>query len=600
VTNADGAAIIKQAVDIVDVIGQVVPLRRAGRRHVGLCPFHKEKTPSFSVDAENGFFYCFGCGAGGDVLTFTMKHWNLTFSEALRYLADRYNLTLPETGRDNEQVRKERDAMFAVLDEACDFFYRELHHSESGKAAREYLKKRRLPEKTVEHQRLGYAPNAWDVLLRHFRHRGLDPSLGVKAGLFVESAKGSLYDRFRNRLMFPIADDRGRVVAFGGRSLDGSEPKYLNSPETAVYHKGRTLYQFAAAREACRELRQVVLVEGYLDLLAFHAQDFYRVAATLGTALTATQVRLLHRIADEVVLVYDADPAGRKAMFRALPLFLDEELAVTTVDLPSGMDPDDFLKSEGIGAFEKLMETRRDLGSVAIDDALSSWDGTSVGKGRVIQQLQPILGGVSHPVLRSDYVRRVAERLALSEDVVDRQLASGKAGVPGPRRPESTRWAERMQPPSTGVQAVASPEETLVRLMVRHPVLIDEVRTAGVLERFAASSLRSIAEALFQAVDRPEAFDPRSVYERLAGDEARALFSRLLLEDDTGDLEFCRLVLHERMESLRRRDAVQRRAALQAAIEEAEKNGDFGRLQELLREMQSIHKVESRTQTGIR
>jgi hypothetical protein len=223
-----------------------------------------------------------------------------------------------------------------------------------------------------------------------------------------------------------------------------------------------------------------------------------------------------------------------------------------------------------------------------------------VGKGRVIQQLQPILGGVSHPVLRSDYVRRVAERLALSEDVVDRQLASGKAGVPGPRRPESTRWAERMQPPSTGVQAVASPEETLVRLMVRHPVLIDEVRTAGVLERFAASSLRSIAEALFQAVDRPEAFDPRSVYERLAGDEARALFSRLLLEDDTGDLEFCRLVLHERMASLRRRDAVQRRAALQAAIEEAEKNGDSARLQELLREMQSIHKVESRTQTGIR
>ncbi|MDY6909661.1 MAG: DNA primase [Thermodesulfobacteriota bacterium] len=599
-TNADGAAIIKQAVDIVDLIGQVVPLRRAGRRHVGLCPFHKEKTPSFSVDAENGFFYCFGCGAGGDVLAFAMKHWNLNFPEALRYLADRYNVTLPETGRDNEQVRKERDAMFAVLEAACDFFYRELHHSESGKAAREYLKKRSLPEKTVERQRLGYAPNAWDVLLRHFRHRGLDPRLGVKAGLFVESAKGSIYDRFRNRLMFPIADDRGRVVAFGGRSLDGSEPKYLNSPETAVYHKGRTLYQFAEAREACRELRQVVLVEGYLDLLSFHAQDFYRVAATLGTALTAPQVRLLHRIADEVVLVYDADPAGRKAMFRALPLFLDEELAVTTVDLPSGMDPDDFLKSEGIGAFEKLMETRRDLGSVAIDDALSSWDGTSVGKGRVIQQLQPILGGVSHPVLRSDYVRRVAERLALSEDVVDRQLASGKAGVPGPRRPESTRWAGQMQPPSTGVQAVASPEETLVRLMVRHPVLIDEVRTAGVLERFAASSLRSIAEALFQTVDRPEAFDPRSVYERLADDEARALFSRLLLEDDTGDLEFCRLVLHERMASLRRRDAVQRRAALQAAIEEAEKNGDFGRLQELLREMQSIHKVESRTQTGIR
>jgi DNA primase len=283
---------------------------------MGLCPFHDEKTPSFYVDAEKQFFHCFGCGTGGDVIKFVMKYQNLPFVEALRYLADRYNILLPQRGhssssQDRLELRQKQDKLFHALQLATDFFYAQLHHSSAGIVARNYLQKRELPGSVVETQRLGYAPHSWDALLKHLEKAGLSSQVGAEAGLLVKNAKERTYDRFRHRLIFPIADERNRVVAFGGRSLDDSQPKYLNSSDSPVYHKGRMLYQLPAAREACRKVRQVVLVEGYMDLLAFHARGFQRVVATLGTALTAQQLRLLARICDEVVLVYDADEAGQ-------------------------------------------------------------------------------------------------------------------------------------------------------------------------------------------------------------------------------------------------------------------------------------------------
>ncbi|MFP5213479.1 MAG: DNA primase [Acidobacteriota bacterium] len=241
--NSDAATLVKQAVDIVDVIGRLVPLRRSGNRHIGLCPFHHEKTPSFQVDGDNQLYYCFGCGSGGDVLSFVMKHQNLSFGEALKSLAEQYHIPLPERersydGREAEAVRKDREELFKVLDLATEFFYGQLHHSAGGRVARDYIEKRGLPEEVVETERLGYAPPEWSSLLAHLEERGADPEIGIKAGLLAKSQKDRIYDRFRNRLIFPIRDDRGRVVAFGGRSLSTDErqdePKYLNSPETDI------------------------------------------------------------------------------------------------------------------------------------------------------------------------------------------------------------------------------------------------------------------------------------------------------------------------------------------------------------------------------
>jgi len=418
--TSDAATLVKEAADIVDVVGQVVKLRRVGNRYLGLCPFHQEKTPSFQVDAENQLYYCFGCGSGGDILSFVMKSQNIAFGEALQSLAERYHVHLPEEEPSHAQreAKREADGLYLVLEAANQFFTGQLHHSPAGELARRTIEQRGLPARVVEEQRLGYAPNRWDGLLQHLRQSGLDPQLGVKAGLLVISAGERLYDRFRHRLIFPITNDRGKVVAFGGRSLDGSDPKYLNSPETALYHKGRMLYNLGRAREACRQTRQVVLVEGYMDLLAFHCQGFYRVVATLGTALTAQQVRLLARLADEVVLLYDADAAGERAMIRALPLFLQERLAVTCPKLPAGMDPDDFLKAEGLEGLDRILRDRQDLGQVAVEQILAGWDGTTAGKTTIIDELQPLLDAVQQPVLYDEYLRLAGGRLALSAAVI--------------------------------------------------------------------------------------------------------------------------------------------------------------------------------------
>ena len=351
-TGSGIATLVKQAVDIVEVIGRAVHLRRSGNRHVGLCPFHQEKTPSFQVDADNQLYYCFGCGTGGDVLSFVMKHQNLTFTDAVKYLSDRYNIPLPQKDhavRDDLLLasQEERKRILAAIECCGGLLLPPASCRPEGRAAREYIAERGLPEEVVESQKLGYAPARGDGLFEHLKKSGIEPALAVKAGLLGQSSNDSskFFDRFRNRLIFPIRDERDVIVAFGGRILsqdEQNEPKYLNSPETPVYHKGRMLYQYAVARQACRKVRQALLVEGYMDLLAFHAKGFYRVAATLGTALTSQQVRLLSRMCDEVVLAYDGDDAGERAMLRALPLFLAEELSVSCIRFPEGLDPGRF------------------------------------------------------------------------------------------------------------------------------------------------------------------------------------------------------------------------------------------------------------------
>jgi DNA primase len=583
--HADAASMVKDAADIVDVVGQVVKLRRVGNRHLGLCPFHQEKTPSFQVDSQNQLFYCFGCGIGGDVLSFVMKAQNLSFGEALEFLADRYHIRLPSKDplQQSGEHKKELPEHYQALAAAADFFHEQLHHSAAAEVARRYVEQRGLPARVVEEQRMGYAPNQWDGLMNHLRKAGINQRVGIETGLLIASSSDRVYDRFRQRLMFPIADDRGRVVAFGGRSLDGAEPKYLNSPETSLYHKGRMLYNLARAREACRQVRQVVLVEGYLDLLAFHARGFYRVAATLGTALTAQQVRLLRRFADEVVLLYDGDEAGQRAMFRAAPLFLEEGLAVTCPRLPVGMDPDDFLKDHGLAGFEQLLEQREDLGKVAIGDVLSGWDGTTAGKASVIERLQPLFDAARQPVVRAEYLRVVAERLELAESVVQSQLQQK-------RRPPS----DRGMPQALGVPgAVDGPhpqaiEENILRVVVQYPCLVQKLKDSGAIEYFREGRLRAVAEALTQ-LDPAQEQELSRLCDQFADSDLRAIVARLVMQEDHyGDLDSACLHFEDRLGALKQRQVRQCRKELLQSIRQAEQDGDSHKVKELLQQFQSI------------
>ena len=590
-TDSGIATLVKQAVDIVEVISQAVHLRRSGNRHVGLCPFHQEKTPSFQVDADNQLYYCFGCGTGGDVLSFVMKHQNLTFTDAVKYLADRYNIQLPQK---DHAVRsdlllasqEERRRILAAVECAADFFYRQLHVAPEGRVAREYVAGRGLPEEVVESQKLGYAPARWDGLFEHLKKNGIEPALAVKAGLLSKSSSDSakFFDRFRNRLIFPIRDERGAIVAFGGRILsedEPNEPKYLNSPETPVYHKGRMLYQYGVARQACRQVRQALLVEGYMDLLAFHAKGFHRVAATLGTALTSQQVRLLSRMCDEVVLAYDGDDAGERAMLRALPLFLLEELSVSCIRFPDGLDPDDFLKKFGMAELERLIDHREELGTYAVRKAVSAWDGSSAGRARIFSELQPIFQSVRQPVLKSEYLRITAERFSITEEVAEAQLLHEKRG-----RPDSGRWQSGSFNYPKPLQ-IESLEEKVLRLMIRYPALVECVRESDALCCFEESKLAAMAGLLCQAgFCSAEEYSPSSLYDLLRESDLQELYTRYLLEPY--ELEEPEIQLRDWLEALLKRMAKKRNKELEQCLREAERKGDRAQITNILVEIRNL------------
>lgn len=605
---SEAANLIKQAVDILDVVGRVVPLRRVGNRHVGLCPFHQEKTPSFHVDASNQFYHCFGCGSGGDVLSFVMRHQNLSFGEAIEHLAERYQVVLPEDhgksphnrGRDEASL-KEREELFRVMEAAGEFFYRQLHHSSEGKIARDYVQRRGLPAEVVEGERLGYAPPRWDGLSTFLEQAGFDLLLAEKTGLLSRSAKNRVYDRFRNRLIFPIRNEANRIVAFGGRTLarsdpeggDGGsgaperdfEPKYLNSPETVLYHKGRLLYQLARAREACKSVRQVVLVEGYMDLLAFHAHGFARVVATLGTALTPQQSRLLARMADEVVLAYDGDEAGEKAMLRALPLLQQEAITATCVRFPDGLDPDDFLKREKLTGFERLLQHRSDLGRFAIERAIEGWDGSAAGKPRILAQVKTVVQGARQPLLRSEYTRLIAERLSVPENAVMLEIQQNGGGQARPLRPAQTPMR---------VDQHRSQEENILRLLVKYPSLIAEARSEDATDFFQNRNVKAVAEALMAVETGPDVpFDAAAVFEKLTEESQRDLFTRFLLEPL--EMEEPEVQMRDYLTALREGGSkTLRLRALNEALQQAEADGDSRRMLEILAELRRFHDGEKK------
>jgi DNA primase len=597
VTGSGIATLVKQAVDIIDVIGRAVHLRRSGNRHVGLCPFHEEKTPSFQVDAENQLYYCFGCGTGGDVLSFVMRHQNFTFADAVKYLADRYNIPLPQKDLALQgdlllASQEERRRILAALECAADFFYRQLHFAQEGRVAREYVAGRGLPDDVVESQKLGYAPARWDGLFEHLKKNGIEPALAVTAGLLSKSSSDSskFFDRFRNRLIFPIRDERGTVVAFGGRILakdEQNEPKYLNSPETPVYHKGKMLYQYAVAREACRQVRQVLLVEGYMDLLAFHSKGFYRVAATLGTALTSQQVRLLSRMCDEVVLAYDGDEAGERAIVRALPLFLQEELSVSCIRFPDGLDPDDFLKKFGLSELERLIKQRDELGAYAVRKAVSVWDGSSAGRAQIFSELQPVFQCVRQPLLKSEYLRIIADRFSITEEVAEAQLLHEKRGRPDSGRRQFSS-VNHPKPPE-----IKSLEEGIVMIMIKYPDLVACVRESEALCCFEESRLSDIAATLCRAGFCVEEHNSSALFELMRESDLQELYTRYLLEPY--ELEEPEIQLRDWLGALLKRIEKKRKKELQQSLQEAESRGDSAQVTNILVE---IKKLAAKTNAG--
>ncbi len=427
---------IKDAASLEEVVGAVVKLTRRGRNLVGLCPFHADSKPSFTVSPDKGIFYCFGCGAGGSVFNFLMQYHRLSFPEAVEELARRYGipLTLRDLGPEGAKASRRRQLAYDLLAQAAEF-YRQTLESPAGKKAREYLAHRGLTPEVIRDYQLGYAPDEWDSLRSHLQKKGLSLELAQETGLLLARASGGYYDRFRNRVMFPIADRTGRVIAFGGRVLGDGEPKYLNSPESFLYSKGRLLYGLSQAAQSLRREDLALVVEGYLDLLALRVHGLGPVLATLGTALTRDQVRLLKSLVSRVILVFDGDAAGAAAMRRAFPLFAEEGLAVRVLPLPKGLDPDSYVQAYGPELFQNGWEKAQPIFAFLVEGLIQTHGLDIDGRVRLLTELKPYFQLLRDPVERDLWLKFTAERLDVSEAGLRSSLAAPDpyaASRPGP------------------------------------------------------------------------------------------------------------------------------------------------------------------------
>ncbi len=411
---------VRQTANIVDIASQYTTLKRRGRRHVGLCPFHSEKDPSFTVDDEKQLFHCFGCGMGGDIFTLVMEKENLSFPEALRFLAEKYNIPLPQKRQLSAQQQKLEEKIDKINQSALAFFKKNLFNTREGKEALHYLKKRNISEEIIQALKIGYALNSWDSLLSFFRGKNVSPLDLEKAGLVIlRQKKEGYYDRFRGRIIFPIFNLTGKVIAFGGRTILDDDPKYLNSPDTPVYSKGKMLYGLNFCREAIREKGEVILVEGYTDFVSLYKTGIRNIAASLGTSLTPDQVILAKKFAPRLVVGYDADSAGKKAAVRAISLCFENGVEIKVLNLPPKMDPDSFIRQHGPEAFKDLVEKSTPGLKLLIDfHLLEEKRGTPEEKSKVVRSVVEEIGKIPDRVVRSEYLKKASEYLDVEEEVL--------------------------------------------------------------------------------------------------------------------------------------------------------------------------------------
>ena len=558
---------IRQATDIVSLVRESLPLKKAGSAYKALCPFHREKTPSFHVNPERQIFKCFGCGAGGDVFSFLMKTEGLTFAEAAAALAERAHIRLPTTATGNAPP-SDKALLHQVNGWAAQTFHHWLVKAPLGKRALQYLLARGVTTDTVERFQLGYAPEGWDGLLKAGRSKSYSPELMARAGLLSSSQDSDRrYDRFRNRLMFPISDVQGRAIAFGARALDESEPKYLNSPETPLFAKGRVLYGLHAARAHLKEKRQAVVVEGYMDVIMLYQHGITHAIGVLGTALTRDHVRLLRRYVDEAVLVFDADDADQKSANRSLDAFAAEELAVRVAVLPDGLDPDEFVRRRGAETFLDGLRSARDgiryklnrlLAAIPADRAESS-----LPLARALDDVLATVALMPNAVAQSLEVRTIAEQSGVAEQAVRDRLSR----IASRQRFETNETAT-VESSVSGRQL----ERELLQAMLAYPETVGIVRPGLDANWLGDRNVRTLIQRLFDLSDSGLPTGPAELLARTQEPPLRETVERIIGLDPIPckDPEtWCRKLLDE----LEARTLVQTAARLHSEVSRGETRG---------------------------
>lgn len=589
-SRQDITATIKEQTDIVKIIGEYVDLKRSGVRYLGLCPFHGEKTPSFSVHGAQQFYYCFGCAESGDVFSFLMKYHNYDFPTALRYLADRLNIALPEkklSWKEREQ-QESRDRMYAVLEKATRIYRRCLQDDTAGMMARQYLEKRGIPSAIQARFQLGYAPPkervGWNFLGGKLSAE--EQKIAEEVGLLARGNRGGRYDRFRDRVLFPIHDRKGKVCGFGGRIIGEGQPKYMNSPESPIFNKSRNLLGLHQQMQEIRKRKKAIIVEGNFDLISLVHHGCTNVVAPLGTALTPSQIRLLGRYAEEVILLFDGDAAGIKAAMRAAPLFLGEAVHAKVALVPQGHDPDTYVQHFGMEKLEALFDAAGELPEFVVNQLVVEHGLSLEGKSKIAEKIKPLLDAAPSALQRSVVTAHFAAKLGVEPDRLEASAAT--AALKEPRQPAqepARRSAEENFRPLTSAQ------RRLVEFMILHLQFFKELERAGIRTILQGGIGEIVFLQIQNMIKESNDLQPEEILQALPEGAEKKLVRDTLLKaaegNEAGQIE---AELNEMLEWLSVESMRHRSRALNFEIERVQQAGDHAVLVGLLKEKQDIEK----------
>jgi DNA primase len=560
---------IQAASDIVDVVSSYIPIKRAGRSFKACCPFHNEKTPSFFVNPEKQIWHCFGCGAGGSVFNFVMQYERVSFPEAARALAAKAGIAVPERGGRREQEGESKDALYRLNDFAAAWFRKQLTATAPGTAVLEYLRKRGMSDDLIEHFWLGFAPESRDALFKAARGKGHRGEALLSLGLAMRREESAaVTDRFHNRLMIPIRDVSGRVIAFSGRVLGEGSPKYMNSPESVLFSKSRSLYGIHEARRAIVERGAAIVVEGYFDLFALYAAGIRNVVASQGTAFTADHARSLKRYAPEAVMSFDADAAGQSAALRSLDALVHEGLRVRVLVLAAGHDPDSFVREKGKEAFLALVEHAPDYFDFLLDGLCRRRDArTEVGKARVASEFLDALAQVKDEILREAYRKKLSERIDIPQEYIIREMA--KKG----RRQPAARREEGDEPQAAG--PLPAVEKEIVKLMLEDERVIKQACADLAPDEFRDERLQRIVGTAFTLYRENRWGGCSRLLACLADDRCARILSGLMAEEGPGgDRE---AIVRDCIKHLKRRNLREEISTIAREISRREKEGSPAR-----------------------
>lgn len=576
---------VRSRSEIVEIVSEFVLLKKSGKNYKGLCPFHSEKTASFTVSTDKQIYHCFGCGSGGNVFKFLMAQEEISFVEAVRKLAERAHIEIPSNVRRGmEQVpRGERDSLIKTNQTAADYFTSLLKDPEGGQEARQYIETRKFDAETVARFQLGWASPAWrDLMLGLERKAKISRSDLESAGLIIKKEGGGpndYYDRFRERLIIPLKDMHGNIIGFAGRVIKEGNPKYLNSPETPLYKKGNHLYGLDLARDEIRKNDQAIIVEGYFDQIRAFQFGIKNVVATCGTALTPAQARLLKNRTSNVVMVFDSDPAGQAAAVRGFDTLLEQGMTVRTVTLPEGQDPDSFILSEGPDAFIKQIQNARLFIESYIQNAVQTGNlDDPQGRAQVVNQVLPLLSKLKNSVERSEWIKYLSEMAGVEDKALlaelNRALTQKRPAVPG-------------LPHQDGVYGdKQNPELYLIQILLNDKNLAEMIRDQISVEEFNDPNLRHILETAFALLQEGREAKTDWVLDRLEHAEARAALTRLSL--DTIPFENMARTTEDCIHEIKKRDIETRKNELKKQRNNAIQSGELDRCREIENQLREI------------